>query len=216
MVSAFCNWWAKYMTYTNIRNVAELFYFIVLTGVMAYYAKKSYQRSVEAKPDIITHIYIDYKERLQRGQSCYPLYLEIYNNGTGAAKNLKLTTDNEKLVGKFSIFDNNLGFIQPGHSKYIPIGSLMLSLSSSQLLVFDDALDREELNKTWFFLDYEGKKREKINLNFEYVLGMPRTPLGKTSEESVEEKQEKQMEAMSKSLGGIGKYLQEISRGMKR
>lgn len=124
--------------------------------------KNPYQRSVEAKPDIITHIYIDYKERLQRGQSCYPLYLEIYNNGTGAAKNLKLTTDNEKLVGKFSIFDNNLGFIQPGHSKYIPIGSLMLSLSSSQLLVFDDALDREELNKTWFSWNTKGKSGKRL------------------------------------------------------
>mgnify|MGYP000447477809 CR=1 FL=1 len=83
MVSAFCNWWAKYMTYTNIRNVAELFYFIVLTGVMAYYAKKSYQRSVEAKPDIITHIYIDYKERLQRGQSLVFLIIiwALYSQG---------------------------------------------------------------------------------------------------------------------------------------
>ena len=88
--------------------------------------------------------------------------MEIYNNGTGAAKNLKLTTDNEKLVGKFSIFDNNLGFIQPGHSKYIPIGSLMLSLSSSQLLVFDDALDREELNKTWFSWNTKGKSGKRL------------------------------------------------------
>ena len=56
------------MTYTNIRNVAELFYFIVLTGVMAYYAKKSYQRSVEAKPDIITHIYIDYRNACKEGK----------------------------------------------------------------------------------------------------------------------------------------------------
>lgn len=183
---------------------------------MAYYAAKSYQKSVEAKPDIITHIYIDYKERLERGQCCYPLYLEIYNNGTGAAKDLKLTTDNGELTEKFSIFNNNLGFIQPGHSKYIPIGSLMMTLSSNHLSVFDGILNQEELNKTGFFLEYEGKKKEPIVLNFEYVLSMPHTPLGKTTEASVEEKQEKQMEVMNKNLMVMGKSLLDISKGMKK
>ena len=210
------NWFSEYLTYTNIRNAAELFYFIVLTGVMAYYAAKSYQKSVEAKPDIITHIYIDYKERLERGQSCYPLYLEIYNNGTGAAKDLKFTTDNGELTEKFSIFNNNLGFIQPGYSKYIPIGSLMMTLSSNHLSVFDGILNQEELNKTGFFLEYEGKKKEQIVLNFEYVLSMPHTPLGKTTEASVEEKQEKQMEVMNKNLMVMGKSLLDISKGMKK
>ena len=96
MINGICNWCSKYLTYTNIRNVAELFYFIVLTGAMVYYAAKSYKKSVEAKPDIITHIYIDYKDRLERGQSCYPLYLEIYNNGTGTAKNIKISTSRSK------------------------------------------------------------------------------------------------------------------------
>ena len=77
MLNDIINWCFRNITYTNIRNIAELFYFIVLTGVMAYYAKKSYEKSVEAKPEIITHIYIDYKDRLERGQSCYPVYLEI-------------------------------------------------------------------------------------------------------------------------------------------
>jgi hypothetical protein len=58
MINSICNWCSEYLTYTNIRNVAELFYFIVLTGAMVYYAAKSYKKSVEAKPDIITHIYI--------------------------------------------------------------------------------------------------------------------------------------------------------------
>jgi hypothetical protein len=37
---------------------------------------------------------------LERGQSCYPLYLENYNNGTGAAKN------DMRCVISFA-FDNN-------------------------------------------------------------------------------------------------------------
>lgn len=103
MLDSIINWCSHNITYTNIRNIAELFYFIVLTGAMVYYAAKSYEKSVEAKPEIISHIYIDYKDRLERGQSCYPLYLEIYNNGTGAAKNLKITTDNVNIPAFVSV-----------------------------------------------------------------------------------------------------------------
>ena len=215
MLNSICNWCSEYLTYTNIRNVAELFYFIVLTGAMVYYAAKSYKKSVEAKPDIITHIYIDYKDRLERGQSCYPLYLEIYNNGTGAAKDLKLTTDNNELGEKFTIFNNNLGFIQPGHSKYIPIGSLSMTMASNYLSVFDGVIKQEELDTISFFLEY-GKKKEKIVLNFDYVLSMPHTPLGKTMEETVEEKQAKNIEAISKSLASLNSSITSIDKKMKK
>lgn len=164
MLDSIINWCSHNITYTNIRNIAELFYFIVLTGAMVYYAAKSYEKSVEAKPEIISHIYIDYKDRLERGQSCYPLYLEIYNNGTGAAKNLKITTDNVQLTEKFSIFSNNLGFIQPGNSKYVPIGSLNMTMGPNYLSVFDGVLKQEELDKTSFFIEYDNHKKEKIDM----------------------------------------------------
>lgn len=187
------NWICKNVTYTNIRNIAELFYFIVLTGAMVYYAKKTYKKSVEEKPQLFVDVYVDYKDRLERGQICYPLYLEVYNNGSGAASNIKLSTSNSKLSESFSIFDTDIGFLQPKESKYIPIGSLIMPLTTNYLSVFDDLLKNDELNGTEFFIAYSGKKPEKLSLNFEYVLRMPHTPIGKTSEESAEEKQLKQI-----------------------
>lgn len=177
---------------------------------------KSYEKSVEAKPEIISHIYIDYKDRLERGQSCYPLYLEIYNNGTGAAKNLKITTDNVQLTEKFSIFSNNLGFIQPGNSKYVPIGSLNMTMGPNYLSVFDGVLKQEELDKTSFFIEYDNHKKEKIDMNFDYVMSMPHTPLGKTTEETVEEKQAKQVEVISKNIASLNSSLASIDKKIKK
>lgn len=57
MWKEFCDWWISNGTYTSIRNIAELFYFIVLTGVIVYYTAKSYRKSVESKPELVTHIY---------------------------------------------------------------------------------------------------------------------------------------------------------------
>lgn len=187
-----------------------------MTGAMVYYAAKSYEKSVEAKPEIISHIYIDYKDRLERGQSCYPLYLEIYNNGTGAAKNLKITTDNVQLTEKFSIFSNNLGFIQPGNSKYVPIGSLNMTMGPNYLSVFDGVLKQEELDKTSFFIEYDNHKKEKIDMNFDYVMSMPHTPLGKTTEETVEEKQAKQVEVISKNIASLNSSLASIDKKIKK
>lgn len=215
MLNDIINWCFRNITYTNIRNIAELFYFIVLTGVMAYYAKKSYEKSVEAKPEIITHIYIDYKDRLERGQSCYPVYLEIYNNGNGAAKKLKITTNNSLLTEKFSVFDSDLGFIQPGNSKFVPIGSLNMTLDFNYLSVFDGVLKQKEIDKTLFFIEYDNHKKEKINMNFGYIMSMPHTPLGKTAEETVEEKQEKQVEAINQNIKALNSILAEISRKIK-
>lgn len=44
MLDSIINWCSHNITYTNIRNIAELFYFIVLTGAMVYYAAKSYKK----------------------------------------------------------------------------------------------------------------------------------------------------------------------------
>lgn len=189
---------------------------IMLEDALVYYAAKSYEKSVEAKPEIISHIYIDYKDRLERGQSCYPLYLEIYNNGTGAAKNLKITTDNVQLTEKFSIFSNNLGFIQPGNSKYVPIGSLNMTMGPNYLSVFDGVLKQEELDKTSFFIEYDNHKKEKIDMNFDYVMSMPHTPLGKTTEETVEEKQAKQVEVISKNIASLNSSLASIDKKIKK
>ena len=215
MLNDIINWCFRNITYTNIRNIAELFYFIVLTGVMAYYAKKSYEKSVEAKPEIITHIYIDYKDRLERGQSCYPVYLEIYNNGNGAAKKLKITTNNSLLTEKFSVFDSDLGFIQPGNSKFVPIGSLNMTLDFNYLSIFDGVLKQKEIDKTLFFIEYDNHKKEKINMNFGYIMSMPHTSLGKTAEETVEEKQEKQVEAINQNIKALNSILAEISKKIK-
>lgn len=47
---------------------------------MLYYAAKTYKKSVEAKPELIAHVFVDYKERLEHGQKSYPIFLEVYND----------------------------------------------------------------------------------------------------------------------------------------
>ena len=42
-MNEFCNWWISNVTYTSVRNIAELFYFIVLTGAIVYYTAKTYR-----------------------------------------------------------------------------------------------------------------------------------------------------------------------------
>lgn len=215
-MSAIYDWFSTYITYTNVRNVAELFYFIVLTGAMVYYAKKTYKKSVEEEPQLFVDVYVDYKDRLERGQSCYPMYLEIYNNGTGAATNIIITTDNQKLSERFSVFNQNIGFLQPGKTKYIPIGSLLMTMSDNCLSIFDDISKGDALNKTKFYIQYDGNKKEELSLNFEYALRMPHTPIGKTTEESVEEKKAKNIETISKSLASMNSSIANIDKKMKK
>lgn len=214
-MNEFCNWWISNGTYASVRNIAELFYFIVLTGAIVYYTAKTYRKSVEAKPEIVAHIYVDYKDRLERGQSNYPMYLEIYNCGNGTAKNILLSVDNEELSSNFSVFNNDLGFLQPQHSKFIPIGSLSMTLGDNFLAVFNSYSRSDNFKDVSFYIQHSGNKKEKINLNFEYVLNMPRTPIGKTSEESIDEKQVKQLEAINKNLGNIKSSVEALAKKLK-
>lgn len=215
MWNEFCDWWISNGTYTSVRNIAELFYFIVLTGAIVYYTAKSYKKSVEAKPEIVAHIFVDYKDRVERGQSNYPMYLEIYNCGNGIAKNILLSVDNEELSRSFSIFNNDLGFLQPQQSKFIPIGSLSMTLGDNFLSVFNGYSKKDDFKDVGFYIQYSGKKKEKIDLNFDYVLNMPRTPIGKTSDESTDEKQIKQLEAINKSLGNIKGSIEALIKKIK-
>ncbi|MHB8128951.1 MAG: hypothetical protein ACYDEX_08130 [Mobilitalea sp.] len=215
MWKEFCLWWIANGTYTIIRNIAELFYFIVLTGAIVYYTAKSYRKSVEVKPEIVTHIYVDYKDRLERGRSDYPIYLEIYNCGNGIAKNIVLSVDDEELSKGFSVFNNDLGFLQPQHSKFIPLGSLSMTLGDNFLSVFNSYSRKDDFKDISFYIQYSGKKKEKIRLNFDYVLNMPRTPIGKTSDESIDEKQVKQLEAINKSLGNIKGSVEALTKKIK-
>ena len=89
-------------------------------------------------------------------------------------------------------------------------------MSTSFLLVFDEILKQDELDNTNFYIEYDNHKKEKIVLNFEYVLGMPHTPLGKTTEESVEEKQQKQIEAISKTLSSMNSSIANIDKKIKK
>lgn len=214
-MNEFCNWWISNGTYASVRNIAELFYFIVLTGAIVYYTAKTYRKSVEAKPEIVAHIYVDYKDRLEIGQSNYPMYLEIYNCGNGTAKNILLSVDNEELSSNFSVFNNDLGFLQPQHSKFIPIGSLSMTLGDNFLAVFNSYSRSDNFKDVSFYIQHSGNKKEKINLNFEYVLNMPRTPIGKTSEESIDEKQVKQLEAINKNLGIIKSSVEALAKKLK-
>lgn len=215
MWNVFCNWWITNGTYTSVRNIAELFYFIVLTGAIVYYTAKSYRKSVEAEPEIVAHIYVDYKDRLERGQSNYPMYLEIYNCVNETAKNILLSVDDEELSRGFSIFNNDLGFLQPQHSKFIPIGSLSMALGENYLSIFNGYSRKDDYKDVGFYIQYSGKKQEKINLNFEYVLNMPRTPIGKTSDESTDEKQVKQLEAINKNLGSVKSSIDAFAKKIK-
>ena len=215
MWTQFCDWWTSNGTYTSIRNIAELFYFIVLTGAMVYYAAKSYRKSVEEKPDLITHVYIDYKDRLERGQSCYPMFLEIYNNGNGAAKDIKLSTDSKALTEGLSIFGSNLGFLQPQHSKFIPIGSLNMTMGENFSTIFNDLVKKSELKSVKFYLQNDNKKKKEISIDFNYVLKMPITPIGNSSAESIEEKTEKQLEAINKSIGNVKGAVDALTKKFK-
>lgn len=51
------------------------------------------------------------------------MYLEIYNYGNAAAKNVVLSCYNNNLIDTDnSIFNNDLGFIKPNTSKKIHVG----------------------------------------------------------------------------------------------
>ena len=71
MWTSFCNWWTTNGTYTSIRIIAELFYFIVLTGAMVYYAAKTYKKSIEAKPELN-----DKSKEIARGKN-YPISKDV-------------------------------------------------------------------------------------------------------------------------------------------
>lgn len=135
-----------------------MFYFIVLTGAMVYYAAKTYKKSVEAKPELIAHAFVDYKERLKHGQNSYPIFLEVYNDGTGTAKNIILSCDNEALSEGFSIFNNNLRFLQPKQSKYIPLGSLSLVYNGIFTTVYNDIVKIKDIK---FYLECDKVKKKE-------------------------------------------------------
>jgi hypothetical protein len=143
------------------------------------------------------------------------MYLEIYNCGNGIAKNILLSVDNEELSRSFSIFNNDLGFLQPQHSKFIPIGSLSMTLGDNFLSIFNGYSKKDDFKDVGFYIQYSSKKKEKIDLNFDYVLNMPRTPIGKTSDESTDEKQIKQLEAINKSLGNIKGSIEALIKKIK-
>ena len=215
MWTSFCNWWTPNGTYTSIRNIAELFYFIVLTGAMVYYAAKTYKKSVEAKPELIAHVFVDYKERLEHGQKSYPIFLEVYNDGTGTAKNIILSCNNEALSEGLSIFNNNLGFLQPKQSKYIPVGSLSLVCDGIFTTVFNDIVKIKELKDIKFYLECDKVKKKELNIDFAYIMNMPTTPIGKSSAETIDEKSVKQLEAINKSLGNIKSSVDALTKKFK-
>lgn len=53
-------------------------------------------------------------------------------------------------------------------------------------------------------------------MNFDYVMSMPHTPLGKTTEETVEEKQAKQVEVISKNIASLNSSLASIDKKIKK
>ena len=211
----FYNWWMSNGTYTSIRNIAELFYFIILTGAMVYYAAKTYKKSVEAKPELTAHIFVDYKERLEHGQNSYPIFLEVYNDGTGTAKNIVLSCDNEALSEELSIFNNNLGFLQPKQSRFIPVGSLNLAYGGIFTTVFNDIVQIKDLKDIKFYLKCDKVKKKELNIDFAYIMNMPITPIGKSSAESIDEKSVKQLEAINKSLGNIKSSVDALTKKLK-
>lgn len=203
--------------YHIIRNIAELAYFIILSGVMAYYAKKSYDLNVEKKSELITDIYIDYKDRLERGQSGYPIYLEIYNNGNDVARNVKITVDEITLVESISIFNNNLGFVQSQQTKYIPIGSLFLYIDGiNDIIIFNNIINYKEIKNYQFKLQYDNKKELNLNLDLDYLMQMPRTPVGKSSEESEQSKELSEIKSINKNLYSINRNIKDLGDIIKK
>lgn len=96
------------------------------------------------------------------------MYLEIHNCGNGIAKNIVLLADDDELSKGFSIFDNDLGFLQPQHSKFIPIGSLSMTMGNKFISIFNSYGRKDDFKDTGFYIQYSGNKKEKINLNFEF------------------------------------------------
>lgn len=89
-----------------------------------------------------------------------------------------------------------------------------MTMSENCLTLFDYR-NVEELKKMKFFLKYDKNKKEEILLNFEYVLNMPMTPIGKSSEESVEEKKEKQLENINKSIANVKSAVDGLTKKIK-
>ena len=66
------------------------------------------------------------------------------------------------------------------------------------------------------YLYYYSKSNVFIDMNFDYVMSMPHTPLGKTTEETVEEKQAKQVEVISKNIASLNSSLASIDKKIKK
>lgn len=200
-------------TYEIIRAAAELIYFIVVSGGLLLYAVKTYNKSIEKKSDLVAQVYVDYKSRLERGISSYPAFLQIYNAGNAVAKDIYLETDIKELEDDYTVFNNNLGFIEPENSIYIPIGNLDLFLNGENTLyMFGREAVGLKNNGMKLWLKYDVGKIVNIDLNIEYFLTMPRTPLGRSSDESTNEKIEKHLSKIGTELGGIESGVKTISK----
>ena len=126
-----------------------------------------------------------------------------------------MSCDNEALSEGLSIFNNNLGFLQPKQSKYIPVGSLSLVCDGIFTTVFNDIVKIKELKDIKFYLECDKVKKKELNIDFAYIMNMPTTPIGKSSAETIDEKSVKQLEAINKSLGNIKSSVDTLTKKIK-
>ena len=99
-----------------IKDLAELIYyiaFIILTGMIVYYAKRTYSleasRNYELLCDLVIH-------DATSGGHVIGYALEIYNAGNKVARNVKLTIEDKQIT--------TINFIKPNSSYVFPIGKL--------------------------------------------------------------------------------------------
>ena len=126
-----------------------------------------------------------------------------------------MSCNNEALSEGLSIFNNNLGFLQPKQSKFIPVGSLSLVYDGIFTIVFNDIVKIKELKDIKFYLECDRVKKKELNIDFAYIMNMPTTPIGKSSAESIDEKSVKQLEAINKSLGNIKSSVDTLTKKIK-
>ena len=100
-----------------IKDCAELLYyiaFIILTGLIVYYAKRTYALESSRKYELLCDLVI---HDSTSGGHVIGYALEIYNAGYKVARNVKLTIEGQEIT--------TINFIKPNSSYIFPVGKLL-------------------------------------------------------------------------------------------
>ena len=111
------------ITLVIIKDALEIVYyiaFIVLTGIIAHYAYKSYSFESSRNYELLCGLKTN-EDNLSDYD--FGFSIEIYNAGNAVAKDIRLIVENEYLT--------TIDFVKPNSSAYYPLGQMMQTLGGN-------------------------------------------------------------------------------------